>query len=83
MIKYAEAVEVAQVTCLSCKYKYQSSVPRAPVKVLSMVVHTCTPNAGELEGDTKRVRGEGYKVEEGTWLILGADPVMHPIKAYW
>lgn len=49
MIKYAEAVEVAQVTCLSCKYKYQSSVPRAPVKVLSMVVHTCTPNAGEME----------------------------------
>lgn len=34
---------------MPCKNKDQSSVPRAPVKVLNMVVYTCTPNAGEME----------------------------------
>lgn len=36
---------------LVLKHKDPSSIPRAHVKVLTIVVHICTPNAGEIETD--------------------------------
>lgn len=37
------------VKCLPCQQKDPSSILRTHIKMLSMVVHTCSPSAGETE----------------------------------